>query len=309
MPKVVTVGSVILDVWVQLPQLPDKGGDILGSDLASTPGGGFNLAAAVARYGTRCVYAGIVGDGPNGRLVEAALTKEGVEFVGVTTGVGDTGTCLTLVEPDGERTFITVPGAEAKITSAHLARAPLTDGDYLAVSGYDLAYPGGGAAVSEWVTQLAPSVVVAFDPGPLIGSIPRDALAAVFDRANIVTLNQREARLLSGSDTSGSGLIESVIEALPSRQARVILREGSSGCVVGGGPFGEPLQIPAPVVTAVDSTGAGDAHLGVLLAALAQGSAFLDAVATANRAAAITVTRAGPATSPTRTELEGFAGE
>jgi sugar/nucleoside kinase (ribokinase family) len=64
--------------------------------------------------------------------------------------------------------------------------------------------------------------------------------------------------------------------------------------------------VRAPAVTAVDSTGAGDAHSGAFLAALADGLPPLDAAARANAAAAFAVTRPGPATSPTRAELDAW---
>jgi len=65
-------------------------------------------------------------------------------------------------------------------------------------------------------------------------------------------------------------------------------------------------QLPAPVVTAIDTTGAGDAHSGVFLAALAAGLPAADAARRANAAAALTVTRSGAAVSPTRAELDQF---
>ena len=66
------------------------------------------------------------------------------------------------------------------------------------------------------------------------------------------------------------------------------------------------MHIPAPAVTAVDSTGAGDTHAGVFLAALADGLDPPAAARRANAAAAWSVTRPGPATSPTRATLDAW---
>jgi sugar/nucleoside kinase (ribokinase family) len=66
--------------------------------------------------------------------------------------------------------------------------------------------------------------------------------------------------------------------------------------------------VPAPAIMAVDTTGAGDAHSGVFLAGLAAGLTVGDAARRANAAAALTVTRSGPATSPSRAELDQFLG-
>jgi sugar/nucleoside kinase (ribokinase family) len=96
-------------------------------------------------------------------------------------------------------------------------------------------------------------------------------------------------------------------------RADVIVRTGPDGAVLalrvgaGSGPHGLSLsQIPAPTVTAVDTTGAGDAHSGVFLAALAAGLTASDAARRANAAAALAVTRSGAAVSPSRAELEQF---
>jgi sugar/nucleoside kinase (ribokinase family) len=73
--------------------------------------------------------------------------------------------------------------------------------------------------------------------------------------------------------------------------------------VVGGA---EPVHVPGYAVDAVDTTGAGDAHTGTFLAALARGQDPVAAARTANAAAALSVTRHGPATAPTTTELADF---
>ncbi|HJY67045.1 MAG TPA: PfkB family carbohydrate kinase, partial [Streptosporangiaceae bacterium] len=73
----------------------------------------------------------------------------------------------------------------------------------------------------------------------------------------------------------------------------------------GPGAVGISL-IPAPAVVAVDTTGAGDAHAGVFLTGLAEGLRPAAAASRANAAAALAVTRAGPAESPSRAELDAF---
>ncbi len=88
--------------------------------------------------------------------------------------------------------------------------------------------------------------------------------------------------------------------------ANIIVRAGAAGCYVALFGSSDAVHVRAPKVTAVDTTGAGDAHSGAFLAALADGLPPLDAAARANAAAAFAVTRPGPATSPTRTELDAW---
>jgi sugar/nucleoside kinase (ribokinase family) len=273
-------------------------------------GGGFNLAAAVARQQVACSYAAPHGIGRNGDLVRAALVAEGIETAGAKRLDGDTGFCVALIEPDGERTFVTVPGVEARLRPEELAALPIAAGDIVAVSGYDLLYPGSGAVLADWVGGLAGSVRTVLDPGPLVCEIPTDRLAGVLGTASVLTLNQREARLLGGvADARGPALARALRTTLRDRlglppDALLVVREGPRGCLATGGELGDRVVgVPAPRVRAVDTTGAGDTHTGVLLAELAGGRDVPAALATANRAAAISVTRVGSATAPRRAEL------
>jgi ribokinase len=300
-PVVYSLGSILVDVTVDVPALPGRGGDVLATGSRTLPGGGFNLAAAVARQQVACVYGAPHGTGRNGDVIRQALTAEGIEVAGDRRDDGDSGFCLVLVEPDGERTFVTMPGVEAALTPADLARLAPAPGDVVSVSGYDLLYPVSGPVLAGWLTGLAPGVFVALDPGPLIMEIPAARLGPVLRRADLLTLNRREARLLGGSEATGVALLEAVRGAA----AMVVVREGADGCVATGGALGERVvSVPAPPVVAVDTTGAGDAHTGVLLACLAAGVGVDEALRTATRAAAVAVTRLGPATTPTRAELD-----
>jgi ribokinase len=285
-----SLGSILVDVTVDVPALPGRGGDVLATGSRTVAGGGFNVAAAVARQGVRCVYAAPHGTGRYGDLIRAALAAEGIEVAGPRRADGDSGFCVVLVEPDGERTFVTAPGVEAATTRAALDALTPAPGDLLSVSGYDLVYPGSGPVLAAWLDTVPDGVRVVLDPGPLVADIPR--LPAV----DVLTLNQREARLLAGRpDATGTALLAAVAGG----SRLTVVREGAAGCVATGGPLGDTVvTVPAPAVTAVDTTGAGDAHTGVLLAALARGLDVRTALARATEAAAVAVTRIGPAQAP-----------
>jgi sugar/nucleoside kinase (ribokinase family) len=306
---VISTGSILVDVAMRVPVLPERGGDVIGDALTKAPGGGFNLAAAVARQGVRCIYAGSIGDGPNGDLIRQALQTEAVTYSSPPVVGVDSGSCFTFIEPDGERTFITVPGAEAMSQATQLAAIRLHSSDVVSVSGYDLAYTQSRDALTDWIEQLSPGITVALDIGPLLEAIPGRLLRRALLRCDILTLNRREARLLSGVNRTGAALLQSAAAELAPKPDRiVVLREGADGCYATGGPLRSTItHIRAIRVNAIDTTGAGDAHTGVLLAELAHGADLLDALASANKAAAITVTRAGAATAPTRAEAAAFA--
>jgi sugar/nucleoside kinase (ribokinase family) len=289
-----SLGSILVDLTVDVPALPERGGDVLATGTRTTPGGGFNLAVAVARQGVRCVYAAPHGTGPYGDLIRDALAREGVEVSARPRAGGDSGFCVTMVEPDGERTFVTMAGVEADLSTPDLAAIDPAPGDLVSVSGYDLAYPRSGPVLAAWLRELPRDVRVVLDPGPLAAGIPADRLG--LDRLAVLTLNQREARLLTGRPAASG---RELLEALRLPSALVVVREGADGCIATGGPLGERVvSVPAPVVDAVDTTGAGDAHTGVLLAGLARRLDVEAALRKATDAAAVAVTRIGPATTP-----------
>jgi sugar/nucleoside kinase (ribokinase family) len=84
----------------------------------------------------------------------------------------------------------------------------------------------------------------------------------------------------------------------------VVVRDGPAGCVLARD--GEIRRIAGFPVKAVDTNGAGDTHCGVLAAELLRGTALDTAAYRANAAAAVSVQRNGPATAPTRAEIDAF---
>jgi len=290
--RLVSLGSVIIDLVLSLPGLPKRGGDVLAAQRGIAVGGAFNVLSAASRLGLSSVYAGPHGRGPFGDLVRAALCREGIEIARAPNPDLDTGWTIALIEPDAERTFITVTGADAIVEPADLEDIEYRAGDAVYVSGYDLAYPASGAAIAAHVRGLPPDVLVAFDPGPLAADIEAGLLQSVFARAALVSLNERENEALGPIDAP-----------------TIVLREGPRGATIHR--RGEPdVHVDAVAVDSVaDTSGAGDVHVGATLAALAMGLSWPDAVLLANRAAAYSVSRAGPASGPTAAELDNFGAD
>jgi sugar/nucleoside kinase (ribokinase family) len=170
------------------------------------------------------------------------------------------------------------------------------------VSGYGLAAPDSGPDLGRWAAGLPTGVTLFIDPGPLVADIPAGILGPVLERADWWSCNQREAALLTGTDQPAEAARQ-LRPRLP--RASIMVRTGPAGCVLAAGD-GPLAEIPAPRVAAVDTTGAGDAHAGVFLAALADGLPPAAAAARANAAAALSTTRTGPATAPGRDELDRF---
>ena len=302
--RLVFAGEAIVDVVMRVTALPPRGGDALATSAEILAGGGYNVMAAAARPGLPVLYAGGHGTGPWGDVVRAALAAEGIGLLRPADPDRDTGFDVALVDAGAERTFVTQLGAETVRGPGAWDGVPAGPGDAVYVSGYGLVPPESGAALSEWAAALPPGVLLFLDPGPLVAQIPATALHRVLPRCDWLSCNHREAESVAGA----AGEPAEAARRLLARGAAggVIVRAGAAGCYVAESGSAAAVHVRAPQVTAVDTTGAGDAHSGVFLAALAGGHSPAGAAARANAAAAFAVTRPGPATAPDRAQLEAW---
>lgn len=304
-PRLISTGSILVDLPMAVPGLPPRGGDVLGSVGARTPGGGFNIVAAAARQGATVLLAGVIGTGDNATACQEQLAAEGITHCGRIRSDADTGLCVTLTEPDGERTFISAPGAESRLEPGDLPDCAQPR-DSVFVSGYDLCYPQAGPELAAWCARLPAQVTLLCDPGPLVADIPAELWHKVLDRTDVLSVNEREAHLLTGIAATASNFAATaaaLAALVPGRL--VLLRLGAAGCVLQA-PGQMAELIPSVCLPVVDSTGAGDAHAGAFLARLLAGARPAEAVRAANIAAALTVSRFGPATSPTRSQVDAL---
>lgn len=302
MGRLVSVGNVIVDIVMRVDAIPEPGGDVIASASEITAGGGLNTMVAAARDGMDVAFGGQYGSGPFGDVVRAALADSGVEVVQPGLDDVDSGYCVALVDASTERTFVTSVGAEGRLGRSDLDRISLRPDDTVFVSGYGLAHAVNGPAVADWLTTVPDDVRVVLDPSPLVDTLPREVLDPVIARADVVSANSREARLMS---PTAAGLPEAVAAIAASTRGAALVRDGAAGCWVAE-PGHDPVLVPGFPVDAVDSNGAGDAHGGVLVAALSRGASLVDAVRRANAAAALAVTRHGPATAPAAAETDAF---
>ena len=299
--KVIHTGQALVDVVLEVPDLPMRGGNVNAASYRRYAGGAVSIVVAAARTGAPAVHAGAHGTGPNGDLVRAALADEGVRLTAEPVRDEDTGICVVLVEPTAERTFLTTYGAERRISVASLQTSEPQVGDLVCVTGYSL-YEPTREPLLEWLAGLADGVDVVLDPGAALEDLPVEVGERVLAVTDVWTSNALEARDLTGvGDVQAS--CAAVAERLPDG-AVVVVRDGPEGCFVcvdGTTSYVEGFpQVP------VDTNGAGDAHTGVLCAERALGTPWLEAARRANAAGAVKVTRRGPATAPTRAEVDFF---
>ncbi|MFI0372321.1 ribokinase [Actinomadura sp. 1N219] len=294
---VVVVGSVNADLVVGVDRRPAPGETVLGSDLATHPGGkGANQAVAAARLGGRAGLVGRVGGDGHGELLRGALAADGVGLAHLaTTPDAPTGVALITVGPDGDNSIIVSPGANARLGPDDVAAAR--------------AMIAGAAVVSFQLEVPLPAVLaaarVAADAGGRIvlnlsppAPVP-DELLALCDP---LVVNEHEAAYLLGEDGDGDprAMAAALVRSGP-RSAVVTL--GADGVVIADGAAA-PVRIASPKADAVDTTGAGDAFTAALCLRLARGDSLPDAARYAARAGAAAVRKAGAQSSfPTPEEL------
>ena len=286
------------------------------TDKGPHVGGGLNALVAARRMGAEAISLSPIGEGPNASLIEQALAREGIVDAGPRVEGVDNGFCVALIDRRAERTFISTKGAETMAPAnawADFART-MTPHDALYVDGYLMDHPANREAAEAALRALPEGVRVILDVSPVIGipdGLPTDGV--------IVSMNHREAQEIAHQRGEASVRDHcreprEAARAMASLLHRpVLVRAGAQGAYVcmSAQPAVNTTDgvtaIPTPRVEAIDTNGAGDAHSGVLAASLAQGIPMERALLLANCAGALASTVVGPASSPTRDQIEAAA--
>lgn len=302
MKKIVVVGSLNMDTVIETPRRPRGGETITGRRVSLAPGGkGANQAFAVGKLGGHAALVGAVGDDAPGQALRQSLESVGVDTGAVETiGGGTTGQAFITVDDAGENAIIIIAGTNAAVTEelAGRHRALLEAADIIITQ---LEIP---LATVLFVKDLAlrAGKTLIIDPAPAVKGLP-DSL---WQGVDYIKPNETELGILTGRTlTSAEDLKSGAEEMLKKGVKQVIVSMGAAGCMLvrpGGAEF-----FPALPVRAVDTTAAGDCFTAAFALALSEGRAAEDAIAFAQEASAIAVTRVGAQTSiPSRAELERY---
>jgi sugar/nucleoside kinase (ribokinase family) len=304
MSRLVHAGSAVVDHVYRIDALPAPGTEKTATRYALMAGGGFNTMVAARRTGMRVGFAGRHGTGPNGDFLRAALAAEGIDTLTLQAGDGDNGNCVAMITDDAERTFVSWPGVEGVLSASDMAQVEIADGDWVVASGYTLSYPGSRDALADWLESLPAGIPLLFDPAPVVGEIPSPLLARVLARVTWLSCNVSEAAAIASAGDPEADARDLLRKQCP-RAEGVVIRAGKEGALLRLRD-GSSATVAGFEVTAVDTNGAGDTHIGAFVSALARGVPALEALRYANAAAAISVTRHGGAASPTDTEIRDF---
>ena len=299
--KLTVVGSYNVGLFLKGERLPDRGETVIGDAFHEGGGGkGSNQAVAASRFGADTTFVGRIGADKYGDDALAMYKSLGIstEYIAVDNSI-HSGISVILIDKDGHNLISVVPGANYKLAEQDIDRAAEVMAES-AIVGFQLE---NKLDIVEYAIQKAhdAGAQVLLDPAPAI-QLP-DQLFPLID---YVKPNETEATILTGikvtdvssAEQAGKWLVErgvdTAVVTLGAAGAVVVTQEGANA-------------YPAPKVSAVDSTGAGDVFSGALMADLARGSGIEQAVVFASHAAALSVTKLGVIESiPELNEVNDF---
>ncbi|KPI26108.1 ribokinase [Streptomyces sp. NPDC048253] len=292
MTDIVVLGSTNMDLVAYVAKPPQRGETVTGREFRTIPGGkGANQAVAAAHAGGTVSMIGAVGNDAFGTRLRSTLEHSGVNTDHLRTVESPSGTAHIVVDDEGGNAIVVVPGANGTVDH-------LVPGDEVLISSADalllqLEVPLAAVVASARAAR-AHGVRTILTPAPA-QPLPPELLAAT----DLLVPNEHEAATLTGRTDpreAATALLDSVPE--------VVITLGASGSLYAT-RGAQPLTVPAPRVTAVDSTGAGDTFVGALAVALGEGRPVREALAWASAAAALSVQRPGASASmPYRSEIE-----
>ncbi|MFE9866333.1 ribokinase [Streptomyces sp. NPDC005506] len=292
MTAIAVLGSTNMDLVAYVARAPERGETVTGTEFRTIPGGkGANQAIAAARAGGDVLMIGAVGDDAYGVRLRAELEHAGVETDLLHTAEGPSGTAHIVVDDTGGNAIVVIPGANGTVhTLGPGEMAAIAEADLLLLQ---LELPL--SAVVEGARMAhAQGVRTILTPSP-VQPLPDE----LFGDVDLLIPNEHEAAALSGK-TEPHAAAEILLRHVP----EVVITLGSKGCLYAA-RGSETVHFPAPEVTAVDTTGAGDTFVGALAVALGEGRAVPEALAWASIAAALCVQKPGASTSmPYRSEID-----
>lgn len=308
-PKILVVGSFMMDLIASTPKAPAPGETVIGTDFRTAPGGkGANQAVQCARLGAEVSMVGQVGDDAFGREMRQAAQRSGVDVSHVLVNPGCSSgiahILLEVTERGVQNRITVVPGANYSTTTEQVAWLQHEIGRFDLVM-LQLEIPMEiNVAVARYAK--AAGVLVMLNPAPA-AELPAELLSCVA----YLSPNEHEAAAIAKlplrADETGvnRGDVEAVSAALRKKGVEnVIITLGENGSAAAG-PDGISYTPRVSMPEVKDPTAAGDSFVAAFCTAVTAGLPQTQALAFASHAAAITVSRMGAMPSlPTMEETQ-----
>ena len=287
MHGVIVVGSANVDQVFSVERIPQPGETVMSTGLAIVRGGkGQNQAVAAARAGAATTFVAARGTDSFGDLTETGLREDGIDVTHLRTVDAPTGTALIAVDRGGENSIIVEGGANSHLVD-------LTEDEKTAITAasvllLQLEVPLE-TVVAAARAAASTSTITVLNAAPI-----RDLPDELLRDLDILVVNEHEAaHLLAARPGTITDLVPTVVQTLGAAGA-VLYRRGE-----------QDVSVPAPTVTAVDATGAGDTFCGAFAAALAEGQDAVSALRFAVTAGSLSVQAHGAVPSiPLRAAID-----
>lgn len=302
MGKILVIGSLNVDMVMNVDHMPVEGETILCDKMTFVPGGkGANQACAVGRLGSDVTMLGCIGDDEYGKMQIESLTQAGVNVSGIIRKPAEhTGMAFITVNSIGNNSIVVVPGANATFSPEDIyAHRELIETCEIVILQLEIPLE-----TVCYAARLAKSLekTVILDPAPVPSTFPEE----LYRYIDIIKPNETEMARLTGEGCE----LESIRKA-----AGQLENKGVRNILVTLGEQGAYLKekdkpgvlIPARKVKAVDTTAAGDAFTAALAVMLLEGRTLTEAAEFASLVSSIVVTRHGAQSSiPTIQEVKAL---
>jgi len=264
MPRACVVGDVMTDIVVRLDEPFARGSDTAARILERPGGSAATFAVWLARFGVEVDFVARVAADDVERIA-AEFRAEAVRPWLVGDPDLPTGRLIALVEPSGERSFLTDRGANDALTHADVPPLALAGADWLHLTGYTFQNPGP-RAVARDLMRRSGEIPVSVDPG---SAAPLRAMGAEnflewTAGAAVLFPNSEEAAALTGADDPDEQRAR-----LAPRFPLVAVKRGAAGAEAFSGAA--RWSAAAPAARSLDTTGAGDAFAAAFVAATLAG--------------------------------------
>lgn len=273
MKKCLVIGAAMLDIVMNIDTLPKAGDDVYASSQEMTIGGcAYNVADILKHFAVPYTLLAPTGNGPYGELIATKLVWAGHKSP-LMTSSGDNGYCLCLVDATGERTFITLPGVECKFEDDWFDEIDASEYGSVYICGYEIE---SSDAIIRFC-EANPHLTVYYAPSPRILDIPRETHERIFKLNPVVHLNKSEALSFTACER-----VEYAAQSLYNATRNlVIITLGDEGCYYHSAQ-GCGYVHSSPSV-AIDTIGAGDAHIGSFIAGQMVGLGIKESLSRGNK--------------------------
>jgi len=300
---VVVFGSINVDGVLTCRRLPSAGETVIGAEYARYPGGkGANQAVAAARFGANVAMVGRVGSDENAALVLEALSAAGVSLGGVRRSVAPTAYASIWLDDSGENRIVVASGANHEVRAEDLDPAQLESGSWLVAQ----------MEIDPEQNRLGMARARRAGTKVILNAAPYHPLSThALENVDVLIVNELEANDLAADLGLERGLERGGLAAAQ-RSAEMfglsaVVTLGEAGSVAFHA--GKTLTIGALPVEVRDTTGAGDAFVGTLAAALAEDQPMEGALRAASAAGSLACTRLGAQSGlASRAEIERSVG-